>query len=110
MSENWRGLKSHDWLMLYSRLPWYSPFSRFRATATVISRFNFFVSGYFVQFPDYHHHTAATNTFSGWAYFVTLGSPNFGFAVPLNYHFDFVLHPMGGPAKSSKVNNIILGI
>ena len=80
--------------------PGISHFLWFRATATVISRFNFFVSGYFVQFPDYHHHTAATNTFSGWAYFVTLGSPNFGFAVPLNYHFDFVLHPTGGPAKS----------
>ena len=53
----------HDWLMLYSPLSWNSPFSRFGDTATVISRLNFLVSGYFIQFPDYHHHTAATTTF-----------------------------------------------
>ena len=62
----------HDWLMLYSPLSWYSPFSRFGGTATVISRLNFLVFGYFIQFPDYHYHKAATNTFSSWAYFATL--------------------------------------
>ena len=64
----------HDWLMLYNPLSPYSPFSRFGGTATVISRFNVLVSGYVIQFPDYHHHTAATTTFSGGANFVTLGS------------------------------------
>ena len=64
----------HDWLMLYTPLSWNSPFSRFGDTGTVISRLNFLVSGYFIQFPDYHYHTAATTTFFGWAYLVTLGS------------------------------------
>ena len=102
----------HDWLMLCSPLCWYSLFSRFGGIATVISRLKFLVSGYFIQFPDYHYHTTATTTFSGWAYFVTFGNLNFGLAVPLKYHFNFAFHsfPVGGPEKSSKLNNIILGI
>ena len=54
-----------DWFILYSPLSWYSQVSRFGGTATVISRLNFLLSGYFIQFPDYHHHAAATTTFSG---------------------------------------------
>ena len=102
----------HDWLMLCSSLFWYSPFSRFGGIATIISRLKFLVSGYFIHFPDYHYHMAATTTFSGWAYFVTFGSLNFGFVVPLKYHFNFAFHrfPIRGPEKSSKLNNIILGI
>ena len=94
--------------MLYSPLSWCLPFSRFGSTATNIVGLIFLVYGYFIQFADYHHHMAATTTFSGWAYFVTPGSKNFGLAVPL--HFDFVFHrlPIVGPAKLSKVNNIIL--
>ena len=99
-----------DWLMLYSPLSWCSPFSRFGSTATNIVGLIFLVSGYFIQFPDYHHHMAATTTFSGWAYFFTPGSKNFGLAVSL--HFDFVFHrlPIVGPVKLSKVNNIVLWI
>ena len=59
--------------MLYNPLSWYSPFSRFGGKDTVISELNVLVSGYVIQFTDYHHHMAATITFSGWAYFVTLG-------------------------------------
>ena len=64
------GVLSLIWLMLYGPLSWYSPFSRFGCTATGINRLNFLVSGYFIQFPDYHHHMVATTTFSGWAYWL----------------------------------------
>ena len=40
----------HDWFILYSPLSWYSQVSRLGGTATVISRLNFPVSGYFIQF------------------------------------------------------------
>ena len=53
----------HDWFILYIPLSWYSQVSRLGGTATVISRLNFPVSGYFIQFPDYHDHAAATSTF-----------------------------------------------
>ena len=74
--------------MLYDPLSWYSPFSRFGGKDTVISELNVLVSGYVIQFTDYHHHMAATITFSGWAYFVTLGKFWVCRFSEL-YHFDF---------------------
>ena len=77
--------------MLYNPLSWYSPFSRFGGKDTVISELNVLVSGYVIQFTDYHHHMAATITFSGWAYFCHTRQLEFWVCRSSELsHFDFV--------------------
>ena len=56
---------------------------------------------------------AATTTFSGWAYFVTLTAARI-LGLPFLWTtiltLKFYRFPIVGPAKRSKVNNIVLGI
>ena len=97
------------WLMLYSPLSWYSLFSRFGGTATGVNRLNFLVSGYFIQFPDYHHHMAATTIFS----MLACHTRQLEFCVcPFYWTTILTKHRflLGGPAKCSKVGNTIVGI